>query len=316
MKILVTGATGFIGSALIEYLTNFPDFSVVGMVRSVKDISCSSGVEFRLGEIGSENKSTMNLSDIDVIIHTAGRAHVMNDNSANPIDEFRRVNTYGTLDLARLAADSGVKRFIFLSSIKVNGESTDLGSPFSINSIEGPQDAYGTSKHEAEIGLLEISRDTGLEVTIIRPPLVYGPGVKGNFNILIKLLSLRAPLPLASVTNNLRSMVGIDNLLSMIVVCARHPKAANQTFLISDNTDLSTYSLLRLLGISIDKPAILFKLPFVILDLIAKLFRVETKAQRIMGTLQVDISHTCSQLDWEPPFSVEHGFEKLKEKVK
>ncbi len=316
MKVLVTGATGFIGSALIKYLTNFPDFSVVGMVRSINDISCSSSAEFRLGEIGSVNKSTMNLSDIDVIIHTAGRAHVMNDNSANPIDEFRRVNTYGTLDLARLAGASGVKRFIFLSSIKVNGESTYLDSPFSIDSMEDPQDAYGVSKHEAEIGLRKISLQTELEVTIIRPPLVYGPGVKGNFNTLIKLLSLGTPLPLASVTNNSRSMVGIDNLLSMIAACVRHPKAANQTFLISDKDDLSTSNLLRLLGASIGRPAVLFKCPVVILNLIAKLFFLKAKAQRILGTLQVDISHTCIHLDWEPPLSVEQGMKKLKKKNK
>ena len=316
MKILVTGATGFIGSALIKYLTNFPDFSVVGMVRSLKDISCSSGIEFRLGEIGSENRSTINLSDIDVIIHTAGRAHVLNDNSANPIEEFRRVNTYGTLDLARLAGASGVKRFIFLSSIKVNGESTYLDSPFSKDSIEDPRDAYGVSKYEAEIGLRKMSLETELEVTIIRPPLVYGPGVKGNFSTLIKLISIGSPLPLASVTNNRRSMVGIDNLSSMIAACVRHPKAANQTFLISDRDDLSTSTLLRLLGASIGRPAVLFKCPVVILNLIAKLFFVKAKAQRIIGTLQVDISHTCSHLDWEPPFSVEQGMKKLKQKNK
>ena len=316
MKILVTGATGFIGSALIKYLTNFPDFSVVGMVRSLKDISCSFGIEFRLGEIGSENRSTINLSDIDVIIHTAGRAHVLNDKSANPIEEFRRVNTYGTLDLARLAGASGVKRFIFLSSIKVNGESTYLDSPFSKDSIEDPRDAYGVSKYEAEIGLRKMSLETELEVTIIRPPLVYGPGVKGNFSTLIKLISIGSPLPLASLTNNRRSMVGIDNLSSMIAACVRHPKAANQTFLISDKDDLSTSTLLRLLGASIGRPAVLFKCPVVILNLIAKLFFVKAKAQRIIGTLQVDISHTCSHLDWEPPFSVEQGMKKLKQKNK
>lgn len=316
MKIMVTGATGFIGSALIEYLSNIPDLSVVGMVRSIADISIETTVEFRLGEIGSSNKIDINLSDIDVIIHTAGRAHIMKDSSANPIEEFRRVNTSGTLDLARFAADSGVKRFVFLSSIKVNGESTDLGVPFSINSKVNPRDPYGVSKYEAEIGLQDISRETGLEVTIIRPPLVYGPGVKGNFNTLINVLSRRTPLPFASVKDNRRSMVGLDNLLSMIAICVRHPKAANQTFLISDKADLSTYSLLRLLGTSIDKPAVLFKIPVVILDLMAKVFGMEAKAQRIIGTLQVDISHTCSQLDWEPPFSVEYGLKKLREKVK
>jgi len=316
MKILVTGATGFIGSALINYLTNMSDMSIVGMVRSISDIDSNSNVEFRIGEIGSANITDINLSDIDVIIHTAGRAHIMNDSSANPIEEFRRVNTLGTLDLAKLAVNSGVKRFVFLSSIKVNGESTDLGVPFSINSKENPLDAYGISKYEAEVGLWEISRETGLEVTIIRPPLVYGPGVKGNFSSLIKLISLRAPLPLASVRGNRRSMVGLDNLLSMILICARHHKAANQTFLISDQSDLSTYNLLRVLGDSIGKPAILFKFPISILALLAKLFNMEVKVQRIMGTLQVDISHTCSTLDWEPPFSVEYGFEKLKKKDK
>jgi len=316
MKILVTGAKGFIGSALIKYLTNLPNFSVVGIVRSLKDVSYSSGVEYRLGEIGTENMATMNLSDIDVIIHTAGRVHVINDNVASPIEEFRRVNTYGTLDLARLAADSGVKRFIFLSSIKVNGENTYINFPFSIDSLEDPRDAYGISKYEAEIGLRMISLKTELEVTIIRPPLVYGPGVKGNFSTLIKLLSLRSPLPLASVINNRRSMVGIDNLLCLIAKCVRHPQAANQTFLISDNDDLSTSDLIRLLGVSIGKPAILFKFPVVILSFIAKLFFVQAKAKRILGTLQVDISHTCNHLNWKPPFSVEQGMKKLRQKNK
>jgi nucleoside-diphosphate-sugar epimerase len=311
MKILVTGATGFIGSALITHLTHIQGYSVVGMVRSLKDTLGSSAVDFRLGELGPSNTTSVNLSDIDLIIHTAGRAHVMNDSAARPIEEFRRVNTCGTLDLARLAADSGVKRFIFLSSIKVNGESTDLGAPFSVNSKEDPCDAYGVSKYEAEIGLRKISYETGLEVTIIRPPLVYGPGVKGNFSTLIKLLKLRAPLPLASVINNRRSMVGLDNLLSMIAVCTQHPKAANQTFLISDKNDLSTYSLLRLLGTSIGKPAVLFKFPIAILALISKLLSMEAKVQRITGTLQVDISHTCTELGWEPPLSVAQGMKRL-----
>jgi nucleoside-diphosphate-sugar epimerase len=316
MKILVTGTTGFIGSALIKHLAHIQDLCVVGMVRSIKDIPVSTTVEFRLGELGNSNKKTIDLSDIDLIIHTAGRAHIMKDGSANPIEEFRRVNTFGTLDLARSAANSGVKRFIFLSSIKVNGESTNIDLPFSVKSKADPQDPYGVSKHEAEMGLRRISNETGLEVTIIRPPLVYGPGVKGNFNTLIKVLSSRIPLPLASVRNNRRSMVGLDNLLSMIATCIRHPNAANQTFLISDKVDLSTYSLLRLLGASIGKPAVLFKFPVVILNLIAKLFNMEIKAQKIMGTLQVDISHTCSHLGWEPPFSVEQGLKNMNKKIK
>jgi len=315
MKVLVTGATGFVGSALINCLSNVPGLSVVGMVRSEKDIPIITVAELRLGEIGSSNSISVNLSDIDVIIHTAGRAHVMADTSDNPIEEFRRVNTTGTLDLAKYAADSGVKRFVFLSSIKVNGESTDLGAPFSISSTEDPRDAYGLSKYEAEMGLRDIACETGLEVTIIRPPLIYGPGVKGNFSTLIKALKLRIPLPLASLKNNRRSMVGLDNLLSMILVCLRHPKAANQTFLISDNADLSTASLLKLLGTSIGKPAVLFKFPIAMLALTSRLLRFEAKTQRIMGTLQVDISHTCKQLEWEPPFSVEYGMNQLNDKV-
>lgn len=316
MKILVTGATGFIGSALIRHITHVRGFSVVGLVRSIKDINNNDACEFRLGQIGSSNTKNINLSDIDVIIHTAGRAHIMNDSSAHPVEKFRRVNTYGTLDLARLAAEAGVKRFIFLSSIKVNGQSTELEMPFSINSSEAPCDAYGLSKYEAEIGLRKISYKTGLEVTVIRPPLVYGPGVKGNFGTLIKILSFRVPLPLASLKNNRRSIVGLDNLLSMIMVCVQHPKAANNTFLISDKTDLSTYSLLRLLGASIGKPAILFRFPVSILTLISKLLRMEAKVQRITGTLQVDISHTCAELDWEPPFTVAQGLERLNKDVK
>ena len=316
MKVMVTGATGFIGSALVKYLSNIPGLSLVAMVRTTVDISTENTVEFRYGEIGSSNKIDINLSDIDVIIHTAGRAHVMKDISANPIEEFRRVNTFGTLNLARLAANSGVKRFVYLSSIKVNGEGTDLGVPFSVNSKVNPSCPYGISKYEAEIGLQEISRETGLEVTIIRPPLVYGPGVKGNFNTLINVVLRRIPLPLATIKNNRRSMVGLDNLLSMIAVCVRHPKAANQTFLISDKADLSTYSLLRLLGASIGRPVVLFKVPAVLLELIAKFFGMEAKAQRIIGTLQVDISHTCCQLEWDPPFSVEHGLKRLREKPK
>ena len=316
MKILVTGANGFIGSALIKYLNNFPNFLVIGMVRSIKDTSLSNSIEFRLGEIGSDDKSIVNMSDIDVVIHTAGRAHIMNDNSTNPIEEFRSINTYGTIDLARSAEMSGVKRFIFLSSIKVNGESTNINAPFSIDSIENPQDAYSISKYEAEIGLRKMARETELEVTIIRLPLVYGLGVKGNFSTLIKLLSLGIPLPFALVSNNRRSMVGIDNLTNMIAVCVWHPKAANQTFLISDKDDLSTFHLLRLLGSSIDKPAVLFKFPVAILNLLAKLFFLKAKAERIMGTLQVNISHTCNHLDWEPPFSVEQGMKKLKKKKK
>lgn len=312
MKILITGATGFIGSALMEYFSKAQNICVIGMVRTMNNVSTDTNVEFRLGEVGSSDKLDIYLNDIDVIIHTAGRAHVMNNNLVNSIDKFRQINTFGTLELASLAAEAGVKRFIFLSTIKVNGEATDLASPFSIDNIEKPQDPYGISKYEAEIGLREISKETDMEITTIRLPLVYGMGVKGNFNDLISTLSLRIPLPLASITNNRRSMVGLDNLLSLISKCVTNPKAANQTFFVSDNNDMSTYHLLKLLGCSIGKPAILFKFPISILILISKIFNIENRIQRLIGTLQVDISHTCHRLDWDPPFSVEQGFKRLK----
>ena len=312
MKILVTGASGFIGSALLEHLSNFPGFITVGMLRSMDTDFSNSNVEFRQGDLAEEKKINIYLNDIDVIIHTAGRAHIMIDDTENPLDEFRRVNTLGTLQLAQVAADAGVKRFVFLSSIKVNGEYTDLGSPFSILDTEKPIDPYGISKHEAEIGLRKISQETDMQTTIIRLPLVYGPGVKGNFSDLIKLLSLRIPLPLAMIKYNRRSMIGLDNLLSFMVRCISHPKAANETFLISDNHDLSTSSLLTLLGSSIGKPVILFKLPIPIIKLFARVFNLQSRVDRLLGNLEVDISHTCNLMDWEPPLSVEQGFKKLK----
>ena len=315
MKVLVTGANGFIGSALIESLVRHSDFDVVGMVRSKSKCFDNPSIEFRLAKIGSSEGIDIDLSDIDIIVHTAGRAHVVDERSENPLEEFRRENTSGTLDLARLAVNSGVKRFIFLSSIKVNGESSSLGAPYSSKSIEKPQDAYGISKYEAEIGLRKISYESSLEVVVIRPPLVYGPGVKGNFNTLVKVVSMRIPLPLASIKNNQRSMVGIDNLISLIMICSLHPNAKNRTFLVSDNSDVSTSELLRKVGISINRPAVLFRFPIVMLTCIAKVCGMRTMAQSVLGTLQVDISETCKALDWTPPFSVDHGLKKLSEKV-
>ena len=185
MKVLVTGASGFIGSALVQHLSSSAEIQVIGMVRSKTQRPENSNIEFRFGEICDKKNLDIDLKDIDVVIHTAGRAHIMDDKSSNPLDEFRRINTRGTLNIAMLAANSGVKRFIFLSSIKVNGDSTDLGIPFSVDSEENPKDPYGVSKYEAEVGLRKISCNTNLGVTIIRPPLVYGKGVKGNFHTLI-----------------------------------------------------------------------------------------------------------------------------------
>jgi len=311
MKILVTGANGFIGSALIDYYSNMPEIEVVGLVRKLERDS-SNNVEFRRWDIGLPAKKLPNLSDIDVIIHTAGRAHIMNDSSNDPLKEFRKVNTHGTLHLATLAAANGVSRFIFLSSIKASGENTKVGIPFSRNNLGKPIDAYGLSKYEAEVGLMKISQASGLEITIVRPPMVYGTGVKGNFNTLVKILSMRVPLPLGSIVDNRRSMVGIDNLVSMLGVCVKHPNAANKLFFVSDNNDLSTISLLTLLGSALEVPAITFRFPVVALCLIAKLFGAKLITQRIIGNLQVDISATLNELQWVPPYTVEENFQKIK----
>lgn len=311
MKILVTGASGFIGSALVKSLSLVKHFEVVGLVRAKKNCLDNPNIEYRLGELGCTADIKLDLTDIDVIVHTAGRAHVMKETALNAMAEFRRVNTTGTLDLARSAIESGVKRFIFLSSIKVNGESTSLGNPFSSISEVKPKDAYGVSKHEAEEGLRKISKDKNLEVVIIRPPLVYGPGVKGNFNTILKFMSSGIPLPLASINKNKRSMVSLTNLISLIIKCCYHPNAKNKTFLVSDDSDVSTAELFRKVGDSVGRPARLFHFPGTLLLLIAKVFGKDDKVQRVLGTLQVDISQTCRDLDWQPPQELEDGLKEL-----
>jgi nucleoside-diphosphate-sugar epimerase len=319
MKILVTGATGFIGAALIEYLANIQGCNVVGMVRSIKDFHISTAVDFRLGEVGYLDKTDLNLNDIDVIIHTAGRAHIMNDSSSNPLEEFRRVNTAGTLDLARLAADSGVKRFVFLSSIKVNGEITKPGHYFTPNDVYVPDDPYGLSKYEAEQGLLALAKETGMEVVIIRPPLVYGPGVKANFASMMKWMDKPVPLPFGAIHNQ-RSLVALDNLVSFISLCAdreKSPQAANQVFLISDGEDVSTTQLLRKIGqaLNLQSPssinAWLVPVPVYIMTFFAKFLGKGDMANRLFGSLQVDSSKARDLLGWEPVITMDEQLAKM-----
>ena len=216
----------------------------------------------------------------------------------------------GTLNLARQAALAGVKRFIFLSSIKVNGESTQPGSPYGATDLAAPEDAYGISKSEAEAGLRHLSFETGMEVVIIRSPLVYGPGVKGNFSSLLRWVACGLPLPLGSVTTNRRSLVGLDNLVDLILTCVDHPKAANQTLLVSDGEDLSTADLLRRIGKSLNRPARLIPVPVSILNIVSRLLGKSSIAQRLLGSLQVDISKTCTLLNWKPPVSVDEGLRR------
>ncbi|GGY76490.1 UDP-glucose 4-epimerase [Marinobacter zhanjiangensis] len=246
------------------------------------------------------------LASADVVVHCAARVHVMADSAADPLTEFRRVNVDGSLDLARRAAEVGVRRFVFISSVKVNGEHTDYRPPFEADEPPGPEDPYGISKREAEDGLRALARETGMEVVIVRPPLVYGPGVKGNFRSLLKLARLPIPLPFGVIENR-RSLVYLENLVDFIVCVAQHPQAANETFLVSDGKDMSTTQLLRVLRRSTGSAAMLLPVPVVCFWWAGALLGKKPLVQRLCGSLQLDISKARQLLSWSPPFSVEEG---------
>jgi len=253
------------------------------------------------------------LQGCDSVVHLAARVHVMNDKSTDPVREFRRVNVEGTAHLARQAAAAGVRRLVFLSSVKVNGEATQEGRPFTADDAPAPEDPYGMSKHEAEQALRQIAADRGMEVVIIRPPLVYGPGVKANFESMMRWLARGVPLPLAAVTQNRRSLVALDNLVDLIVTCLNHPAAANQTFLASDGEDLSTAELLKRMSAAMGKPARLFYVPQALLKLATRLSNKLGTYQRLCGSLQVDITKTRQLLGWTPPVSVDEGLRRAAE---
>ena len=299
----LSGFNGFIGRKLLDSLS-FDDCILIGRSNpknSYKfcyfDLSC----EMEAGIIND-------LKGLDAVIHLAARVHVMNDSSLDPLVEFRVVNTEGTLNLARNAAAAGVKRFIFLSSIKVNGESTSSRQPFSNSDKCRPEDSYGQSKSEAEEQLLKLGKDTGMEIVIIRPPLVYGEGVKGNFSSLMKLVGKGYPLPFRAISHNKRSLVSVYNLVDLIKVCIDHPKAANQVFLVSDDDDMSTARMVALMAKSQGKNNLSLPIPVWCFELAGKLFKKEAVVDRLVGSLQLDIENTKNTLDWKPPYSVEHGF--------
>jgi len=226
------------------------------------------------------------------------------------LSDYRRVNTQDTLRLATLAAAHGVKRFIFLSSIKVNGDFTHPRKPFTPFDLPKPRDPYGISKLEAEQGLFRIAEETGMEVVIIRPPLVYGPNVKANFLSMVKILSNSIPLPFGCI-RNLRSLVALDNLIDLILKCVAHPAAANQIFLVSDDEDLSTVELLRRMGCALGKPARLLPVPISCLTFLASIFGKHKLLQNACLSLQVDISKTRELLEWHPVVSVDEGLRQV-----
>jgi UDP-glucose 4-epimerase len=249
------------------------------------------------------------LREVDAVIHLAARVHVMKDTALDPLAEFRRVNVHGTLNLTRQAAATGVKRFVYVSSVKVNGESTLAGQAFTETAEPNPQDAYGVSKHEAEHGLREIASQSGMEVVVIRPPLVYGAGVKANFAALMRAVQRGWPLPLGAVHNQ-RSLVALDNLVDFIVTCTTHPQAANQTFLVSDGHDLATPELVRGLARAAGVPARLLPVPVWVLQAGATLLGKGDAVRRLCGNLQVDISKARELLGWVPPLSVDEGLHR------
>jgi nucleoside-diphosphate-sugar epimerase len=308
-RILITGGTGWVGGALIQEL-NGSSHDIVAAIRSSSDLPGAKKVQ--ISAIDGGQKWSDALSERQVVLHLSARVHVMVDKSSNPIDEYRKTNVAGTLNLARQSAAAGVRRFVFISSIKVNGEATKMADSFSANDFPAPLDPYGISKMEAEQGLREIATDTGMEVVIIRPPLVYGPGVKANFRAMMRWLSRGVPLPLGAI-NNKRSLVALDNLVDLIVTCIDHPAAANQTFLVSDGEDLSTTQLLRRMGRAMGKPAWLLPVPPALLKAGAALVRKPELAQRLCGSLQVDISKTRELLGWSPPISVDEGLRRAAE---
>lgn len=305
MTTLVTGANGFVGTALCERLSqeSLPARAAVRSAGEQQNDIETVGV----GSITAETDWTTALKDVQHVVHLAARVHVMEEQSADPLAEFRCVNVEGTVNLARQAAAAGVKRFVFFSSIKVNGESTQPGRPFAADDEPEPEGPYAISKHEAEQALKKVAKQTGMEVVIIRPPLVYGPGVKANFEAMMRWMAQGAPLPLAAVSYNQRSFVALDNLVDLIVTCLSHPAAANQTFLVSDGEDLSTADLLRRMGQALGKPARLFYVPTDLLKLSATLLGKQGIYQRLCGSLQVDISKTRQLLSWKPLLSVDEG---------
>jgi UDP-glucose 4-epimerase len=304
MNILVTGGTGFLGSSLIEQLSPHC-ISVLGR----NQLKLNS-LAHHYGVIDNKSSYEKALINIEVLIHCAARVHVMNDSAISPFEAFREVNTAGTLNLAQQAADAGVKRFVFISSIKVNGESTELGFPFKPDDNFIPIDPYGLSKYEAEVGLQKIAKQTGMEVVILRPPLVYGPGVKANFASMMKWINIGIPLPLGGIKENRRSLVSLDNLVDLIITCIEHPNAANQTFLVSDDNDVSTSQLLANMASALNAPNRLLPIPSTWFTVAAKLIGKTDISQRLCGSLQVDISKTKEMLNWRPPYSSVESMKK------
>ena len=306
-KLLITGANGFIGSELCQTLQN-RSIAFIPCVRRTGEAKQYAVAPFENGDLSGEVNWKPALAGCDVVIHLAARVHVMQEGKKDPWPAYRVANVDATMRLAAQAAEQGVGRFVYVSSIKVNGERT-FGQPFSADDVPAPEDAYGKSKLEAEHALRAWSERTGVELVIVRPPLVYGPGVKANFARLMHAVKVGLPLPLGAI-HNARSMVGLDNLVDFLLLCATHPAAANSTWLVSDNQDVSTSKLIRLIASAMHKPARLLPVPASLLAACASLLGRRPAAGRLLDSLQVDISPALNRLDWKPPFTLEAGIER------
>ncbi len=308
-SILLTGINGFVGAATNQRLAT-AGFTVRGIVRTLNTNTPKiNGITYHeIGNITPTTDWTIALEGIDTIVHLANRAHVMQEHASNPLAEYRNVNVTGSVNLAQQAAKAGVRRFIFVSSIKVNGEATQE-QPFCETSMPNPQDPYGVSKWEAEQALQQIATETSLELVILRPPLMYGAGVKANFLRLMQAIDRGIPLPLGAITYNRRSMLYVGNLADAIATCITHPQAAGHTFLVSDGHNVATTTLIRHLANALGKPARLLPIPQQFIQLAGSLTGKNAAVSRLIGSLCIDSSKIRHVLDWSPPFTLEKGLQ-------
>jgi nucleoside-diphosphate-sugar epimerase len=306
MRIAVTGANGFVGKAVCEVL-RAEHHSVRPLVRQAHSTLTDA---VTVGNIDGKTDWSVALRDIDCVVHCAARAHVMSETEADPLEAYRTVNVLGSQHLAEQAAQAGVRRFVFLSSLKVLGETTEPGHPFQANAAPRPEDPYGVSKWEAEHSIRQVGRLTGMETVVIRPPLVYGEGVKANFQKLMQAVARGLPLPLGGIDNR-RSLVNLSNLCDLISICVQHPAAPGQAFLVSDGQDVSTPELIRAMGVAVGRRARLITIPSAWLQFLGRLSGRSAQIERLTGSLQVEIGHTREVLGWTPRTGLQQALQSL-----